>query len=57
MAEERDVNAMLPYLCRYMGHATLESTFYYIYTSPDFMDGYATLVQQGQGMLPEVEFE
>lgn len=57
MAEGRDVNAMLPYLSRYMGHATLDSTFYYIHTSPDFMDGYTTLIQQGQGMLPEVGFE
>ncbi|MBG6192467.1 integrase [Arthrobacter sp. CAN_A212] len=57
MAEGRDVNAMLPYLSRYMGHATLDSSFYYIHTSPDFMDDYATLVQEGQGMLPEVGFQ
>ncbi|EMQ99524.1 integrase family protein [Paeniglutamicibacter gangotriensis Lz1y] len=56
MAEGRDINAMMPYLSRYMGHATLDSTFYYIHTSPDFMDGYATLVKEGQGMIPEVGF-
>lgn len=56
MAEGRDVNAMLPYLARYMGHATLDSTFYYIHTSPDFMDGYAALTHESQRVLPEVGF-
>ena len=41
MAEGTDVNAMLPYLARFMGHASLDSTFYYIHTSPDFMEGYS----------------
>ena len=57
MAEGTDVNTMLPYLARYMGHASLESTFYYIHTSPDFMNGYADLTREGQGLLPEVGFE
>lgn len=57
MSQGRDINAMMPYLSRYMGHATLDSTFYYIHTSPDFMDGYATLVKDSQGMIPEVGFE
>jgi len=38
------VDAMLPYLARYMGHATFDSTYYYIHTSPDFMDAYSGLV-------------
>lgn len=57
MAEGIDVNAMLPYLARYMGHASLQSTYYYIHTSPDFMNGYADIVREGQGILPEVGFE
>ena len=57
MAEGTDVNAMLPYLSRYMGHASLASTYYYIHTSPDFMSGYADIVREGQGILPEVGFE
>ncbi|GAA5225909.1 tyrosine-type recombinase/integrase [Paeniglutamicibacter antarcticus] len=57
MAEGTDVNAMLPYLARYMGHGSLDSTFYYIHTSPDFMNGYADIVREGQGILPEVGFE
>lgn len=57
MADGTDVNAMLPYLSRYMGHASLDSTYYYIHTSPDFMNGYADIVRDGQGILPEVGFE
>lgn len=57
MADGTDVNAMLPYLSRYMGHSSIQSTFYYIHTSPDFMNGYADIVREGQGILPEVGFE
>jgi integrase len=57
MDHGRDVTAMLPYLSRYMGHAALESTFYYIHTSPDFMDAYAEMTRQSQSLLPEVGFE
>ncbi|MGP5073500.1 tyrosine-type recombinase/integrase [Arthrobacter rhombi] len=57
MAESTDVNVMLPYLARYMGHVSVQSTYYYIHTSPDFMSGYADLVHEGQGILPEVGFE
>lgn len=57
MTEGTDVNAMMPYLSRYMGHGSLDSTFYYIHTSPDFMNGYADIVREGQKILPEVGFE
>jgi len=54
--EGKDVNAMLPYLSRYMGHASFDSTYYYIHTSPDFMDAYAQITQDSQALLPEVGF-
>ena len=57
MAQGTDVTAMLPYLARHMGHATIESTYYYIHTSPDFMDSYADITSQTQSVLPEVGFE
>ena len=48
---------MLPYLSRYMGHATFESTYYYIHTSPDFLAGYDQITrEQSQSLLPEVGF-
>jgi integrase len=57
MSKGIDVAAMLPYLSRYMGHATFESTYYYVHTSPDFMDSYAELTRRSQSVLPEVGFE
>jgi integrase len=58
MAGGKDVTAMLPYLARYMGHATIESTYYYIHTSPDFMDSYSDIADnKALSVLPEVGFE
>jgi integrase len=57
MRQGKDVAAMLPYLSRYMGHATFDSTYYYVHTSPDFMDAYAQITSKGQSVLPEVGFE
>jgi hypothetical protein len=57
MAQGKDVSAMLPYLARYMGHATIESSYYYIHTSPDFMHAYAHITAQIGSLLPEVGFE
>ncbi len=57
MSQGKDVSAMLPYLSRYMGHATFDSTYYYIHTSPDFMDAYAEITRQSQSLLPEAGFE
>jgi hypothetical protein len=57
MGEGIDAVAMLPYLSRYMGHATFESTYYYVHTSPDFMGSYAELTSKSRSVLPEVGFE
>ncbi|MGH2861182.1 MAG: tyrosine-type recombinase/integrase [Solirubrobacteraceae bacterium] len=57
-AEGRDVTAMLPYLARYMGHASIQASYYYIHTSPDFMDAYQRVTAQiGIAVLPEVGFQ
>ena len=53
----RDATAMLPYLARYMGHASIESSYYYIHTSPDFLHAYADITAESQSLLPEVVFE
>ena len=57
MTQGKDVAAMQPYLSRYMGHATFESTYYYVHTSPDFMDAYAQITRGSASLLPEVGFE
>lgn len=56
MRHGTDVAAMLPYLARYMGHASIDSTYYYIHTSPDFMDAYADITSKSGSLLPEVGF-
>ena len=56
-AHGKDVTAMLPYLARYMGHADIESSFYYIHTSPDFLRAYTHLSGASPSPLPEVGFD
>ena len=53
--EGRDVQAMLPYLMRYMGHASLESTYYYIHLIPDYFTQYSSLMASSEDLIPEVE--
>ena len=56
MHEGTDVNIMLPYLSAYMGHAGIESTLYYVHTSPDFMDSYADLAAKtANTVIPETD--
>lgn len=57
MRHGADVAAMLPYLAGYMGHASVDSTYYYVHTSPDFMDAYADITSKTRSLLPEVGFE
>jgi hypothetical protein len=38
-------------------HATFDSTYYYVHTSPDFMGSYADLTGKSRSLLPEVGFE
>ena len=56
MRQGKDVSAMLPYLSRYMGHATFDSTYYYVHTSPDFMNAYDQVTRNSQSVLPQVGF-
>jgi integrase/recombinase XerD len=53
--EGKNIHAMLPYLMRYMGHSTLESTYYYIHLIPDFSPQYITLTSSMEEFIPEVE--
>ena len=52
----KDVTAMLPYLARFMGHASIDSSYYYIHTSPDFMRDYDHLTADSRSLLPEAGF-
>lgn len=50
-----NVNGMLPYLMNYMGHASIDSTFYYIHLIPEFFGIYSEKIKALESMLPEVE--
>jgi len=54
-SEGKDVHAMLPYLMRYMGHSSLESTYYYIHLIPDYFPKYRDLTSSTENLIPEVD--
>jgi len=53
--EEKNIHAMLPYLMRYMGHSSIESTYYYIHLIPDYFPQYSALTSSMECLIPEVE--
>ena len=53
-ADGLDVNAMLPYLMRYMGHQSIKSTLYYFHFVPDFYTTYRELAEPSDDIIPEV---
>lgn len=46
---------MLPYLMRYMGHSSLEKTYYYVHLIPDYLADYTAATENLESLLPEVE--
>ena len=52
-----DVNSKLPYLMRYMGHSSLESTFYYLHFVPEFFSTFSEKTKILEGLLPEVGYD
>ncbi len=54
--EGADVMSMMPYLQACMGHSSLQSTLWYVHTSPDFMRSFASEVAPLDDVLPEVTF-
>lgn len=55
--EGLDMNVMLPYLARYMGHQHIKSTLYYFRFVPDFFPVFADMVNPLEAVLPEVPYE
>ncbi len=54
--EIKDLNAMLPYLSAYMGHAQLSDTYYYIHLVPGLMEEMSDFAfSSAEVLLPEVE--
>lgn len=55
MREGKDVDAMLPFLSAYMGHARFEDTAYYIHMIPDFYRRIGRIdIADYESLLPEV---
>lgn len=54
-SEGKDIHAMLPYLMRYMGHSSLDSTYYYIHLIPDFFPQYRCMTASTEELIPEVD--
>ena len=52
-----DVNSMLPYLSRYMGHSCIESTDYYLHLVPEFFHTFSEKVRPTETLLPELDYD
>ncbi len=55
LREGKDVNAMLPYLMRYMGHSDVKNTLYYFHLVPDIYGGILDRSGHSEGLIPEVD--
>lgn len=56
-AERLDLNVMLPYLMRYMGHQSVSETLYYFHFVPEFFPTYKDMTSTLEDMIPEVAYE
>lgn len=56
-AEGLDINVMLPYLMRYMGHKNIKETLYYFHFVPEFFPTYNSITGNTEDILPEVPYE
>ena len=55
MKEGKDIEAMIPYLSEYMGHAQLSDTYYYIHLAPDIFKEMSGLEDnEFDRLIPEV---
>ena len=55
--EGLDVNAMIPYLMRYMGHQSVKETLYYFRFVPEFFHTNKSMSESLEELLPEVTDE
>lgn len=56
-AEGLDLNVMLPYLMRYMGHQSVSETLYYFHFVPEFFPTYKGMTSVLEDIIPEVPYE
>lgn len=53
--EGLDINVMLAYLMRYMGHKSINETLYYFHFVPEFFPIYRDMSKSLENVLPEVQ--
>ncbi len=53
----KDVNVMLAFLMRYMGHSSIQSTLYYFHFVPEYFGAFAQKAQALESLVPEVPHE
>ena len=53
----KDVNVMLAFLMRYMGHASIQSTLYYFHFVPEYFGTFVQNARTLESLLPEVPYE
>ncbi len=53
----KDVNVMLAFLMRYMGHAHIKSTLYYFHFVPEYFGAFAQKARALESLVPEVPHE
>lgn len=56
-AEGIDLNVMLPYLMRYMGHQSVRETLYYFHFVPEFFSTYRMMAEPLEDVIPGVPNE
>jgi len=55
--QDKDVNVMLAFLMRYMGHANIQSTLYYFHFVPEYFGAFAQKARALESLVPEVPYE
>ncbi len=53
----KDVNVMLVFLMRYMGHVNIQSTLYYFHFVPEYFRSFAQKARSLEHLIPEVPHE
>jgi len=53
----KDVNVMLAFLMRYMGHTNIQSTLYYFHFVPEYFGAFAQKARALESLVPEVPHE
>lgn len=56
-AEGMDINVMVAYLSKYMGHQCISETLYYFHFVPDFFLTYKDMTKEFEDIIPEVAYE